>query len=88
MRAPTAVRHRILNPQQALLAADKVRHVGEALAVVVAESRYAAEDAARLVEAQFDPLPAVVDPEDGLRPGAPIVHEQFGTNLIAELSAA
>jgi carbon-monoxide dehydrogenase large subunit len=84
----TAVRHRILNPQQALLAADKVRHVGEAFAVVVAESRYAAEDAAMLVGAEFDPLPAVVDPEEGLRPGAPIVHEQFGTNLISELAAA
>jgi len=84
----TAVRHRILNPQQALLAADKVRHVGEAFAVVVAESRYAAEDAAMLVGAEFDPLPAVVDPKEGLRPGAPIVHEQFGTNLISELAAA
>jgi aerobic carbon-monoxide dehydrogenase large subunit len=84
----TAVRHHILNPQQALLAADKVRHVGEAFAVVVAESRYAAEDAAALVEAQFDPLPAVVDPEDGLRPSTPIVHEQFGTNLICELAVA
>ena len=82
----TAVRHRILNPQQSLLAADKVRHVGEAYAVVVAESRYAAEDAAALVDAAFEPLPAVVDPEEGLRPGAPIVHEQFGTNLIAELA--
>jgi carbon-monoxide dehydrogenase large subunit len=84
----TAVRHRILNPQQALLAADKVRHVGEAFAVVVAESRHAAEDAAALVQAEFDPLPAVVDPEDGLRGGAPLVHEQFGTNLISELAAA
>ena len=79
----TAVRHKILNPQQALLAADKVRHVGEAYAVVVADSRYAAEDAAALVEADFEPLPAVVDPEAALRQGAPLVHEQFGTNQIA-----
>ncbi|HZT52433.1 MAG TPA: xanthine dehydrogenase family protein molybdopterin-binding subunit [Stellaceae bacterium] len=84
----TTVKHHILNPQQALLAADKVRHVGEAYAVVVAESRYAAEDAAALIEAEFDPLPAVIDPEAALAPGAAIVHEQFGTNLIAELSAA
>ena len=82
------VKHHILNPQQALLAGDKVRHVGEAFAVVVAESRYAAEDAAALVEADFEPLPAVVNPEQALKAGAAIVHEQFGTNLIAELAAA
>jgi carbon-monoxide dehydrogenase large subunit len=84
----TTVRHHILNPQQTLLAVDKVRHVGEAFAVVVAESRYAAEDAAALVEADFDPLPAVVDPEQALRSDVAIVHEQFGTNLIAELAVA
>jgi aerobic carbon-monoxide dehydrogenase large subunit len=84
----TAIRHHILNPRQALLAADKVRHVGEAFAVVVAESRYAAEDAAELVQADFDRLPAVVDPEDALKPGAAIVHEEFGTNLIAEIAAS
>jgi len=84
----TSVKHHILNPQQSLLSADKVRHVGEAFAVVVAESRYCAEDAAALVEADFEPLPAVVDPEQALAAGAPIVHEQFGTNLIAELAAA
>ena len=84
----TTVKHRILNPQQSLLAGDKVRHVGEAFAVVVAESRYSAEDAAALVEADLEPLPAVVDPEQALEAGAAIVHEQFGTNLIAELGAA
>ncbi|HEY1362945.1 MAG TPA: xanthine dehydrogenase family protein molybdopterin-binding subunit [Xanthobacteraceae bacterium] len=84
----TTVKHHILNPQQSLLAGDKVRHVGEAFAVVVAESRYAAEDAAALVEADLEPLPAVVDPEQALEAGAAIVHEQFGSNLIAELAAA
>ena len=83
----TAIRHHILNPRQALLAQDKVRHVGEAFAVIVAESRYAAEDAAALVEAEFDPLPAVVDPEAALAAGSALVHEEFGTNLIAELNA-
>lgn len=81
-----AVTHHILNPRQAMLAADKVRHVGEAYAVVVAENRYAAEDAAVLVEADFEPLPAIVDVEDGLRADAAIVHEQFATNLIAEVA--
>ncbi|MGZ3352471.1 MAG: xanthine dehydrogenase family protein molybdopterin-binding subunit, partial [Xanthobacteraceae bacterium] len=45
----TQVQHAFLNPQQPLLAYDKVRHVGEALAVILAESRYLAEDAAELV---------------------------------------
>ena len=76
------VQHKFINPQQPLLAHDKVRHVGEAVAVIVAESRYAAEDAAQLVRLDLDPLPAVVDPEAALRPGGPIVHEKFHTNLI------
>ena len=59
-----------------------VRHVGEAAAVILAESRYAAEDAAQLVSLDLDPLPAVVDPEQALHAGAPIIHEKFATNLI------
>ena len=78
----TMVQHKFINPQQPLLAHDKVRHVGEAVAVIVAESRYAAEDAAQLVSLDLDPLPAVVDPEAALRPGATIVHDRFATNLI------
>jgi carbon-monoxide dehydrogenase large subunit len=76
------VRHNFINPQQPLLAHDKVRHVGEAIAVVVARSRHAAEDAAQLVTFDLDPLPAVVDPETALRPGGPIIHDKFQTNLI------
>src|SRR5712692_6798759 len=78
----TLVQHKFINPQQPLLAHDKVRHVGEAVAVIVAQSRYAAEDAAQLVTLDLDPLPAVVDPELALRPGAPIIHDKFQTNLI------
>src|SRR5262245_56745659 len=76
------VQHKFINPQQPLLAHDKVRHVGEAVAVIVAESRHAAEDAAHLASLDLEPLPAVVDPEASLRGGAPIVHERFATNLI------
>src|SRR5579864_3733134 len=57
------VQHKFINPQQPLLAHDKVRHVGEAVAVIVAESRYAAEDAAQLVELDLEALPPVLDPE-------------------------
>ena len=78
----TLVQHKFINPQQPLLAHDKVRHVGEAVAVIVAHSRYAAEDAAQLVTLDLNPLPAVVDPELALRPGAPIIHDKFQTNLI------
>lgn len=79
-----AVNHSIKSPRQPLLAVDKARHVGEAIALVVAQDRYAAEDAAERVAVEFAPLPAVVDPESGLGPGAPLIHEQFGTNVIGE----
>jgi len=84
----TLVQHKFINPQQPLLAHDKVRHVGEAVAVVVAENRYAAEDAAQLAELDLDPLPVVLDPESALGAGAAIVHDRFGTNLIGAFSIA
>jgi carbon-monoxide dehydrogenase large subunit len=82
----TVVQHKFLNPQQPLLAHDKVRHVGEALAVIVAESRDQAEDAAELVALDLEALPAVVDPEAALRDGSPIVHDRYDTNLIGAFS--
>ena len=78
----TQVQHSFKNPRQPLLAHDKLRHVGEAVAVVVADSRYAAEDAVELIRLDLEPLAAVVDPEAALRPGAPVLHEQFGGNQI------
>jgi len=65
------------------LARHKVRCVGEPLAVVVATSRYLAEDAAELVNIDFEPLETVADLEGALRPDAPILHEQIGSNLAA-----
>ena len=62
------------------LATDKVRYAGDGVAVVVATSRAAAEDAAELVEVEYEPLPAVVDPEAALEEGAPLVHDELGTN--------
>src|SRR5690242_10467610 len=76
------VQHKFINPQQPLLAFDKVRHVGEAVAVIVARSRAAAEDAAQLVTLDLDPVPAVLDPEAALAADATVVHDRFGTNLI------
>jgi carbon-monoxide dehydrogenase large subunit len=63
------------------LATDKVRYVGDPVAAVVAESRSEAIDAAALVEVEYEPLPAVVDPEQTLEPGAPLLFEEHGTNL-------
>ncbi len=63
------------------LATDKVRFVGEPVAVVVAADRYAARDAADLVEVDYEPLTPVVNPEKALAKGAPLVYEQFKDNV-------
>jgi 2-furoyl-CoA dehydrogenase large subunit len=62
-------------------ATDRARFVGEPVAVVVATSRYLAEDAAEAVGVDYEPLPAVVDPERALEAAAPVLHEAVGTNL-------
>jgi carbon-monoxide dehydrogenase large subunit len=61
---------------QPVLASDKVRYVGEPVAIVVAEDRYVAEDVAELVAVDYEPLPAVADPERAMEPDAPILHEE------------
>ena len=70
---------------QVPLARDKVRHAGEPLALVIAESRYVAEDALEDIEVDLDPLPAVTDLEAALAADSPLVHERFGTNLAAHV---
>jgi aerobic carbon-monoxide dehydrogenase large subunit len=82
----SVIQHKFLNPQQPLLAHDKVRHVGEAVAIVVAESREQAEDAAERVTWDLEELPAVVDAEAALHPKSAIVHDRFQTNLIGAFS--
>jgi carbon-monoxide dehydrogenase large subunit len=64
------------------LATGKVRHVGEAVAVVAAESRYAAEDALEAIAVEYEPLPVLADPEQAMAAGAPLVHEEAGTNVL------
>jgi carbon-monoxide dehydrogenase large subunit len=71
-------------PPHAPLAADAVRYVGQPVAAAVARDRYAARDAADLVEVRYEPLPAVVDPERALEPGAPRVHAALDSNLAFE----
>src|SRR6516164_8157468 len=82
----TRVQHEFHTPQQPGLAHDKVRHVGEAIAVVVADSRYAAEDAAELVRLDLDALPAVVSAEAALAANTPLIHEHLRTNLFGAFS--
>src|ERR1043166_3777490 len=69
---------------QPALAVDKVRHVGEAIAVCVAATRAEAEDIAAEVQVEFAELPAVVDMLAARQPGAALVHEAWGDNVILE----
>src|SRR5258706_416470 len=61
-------------PPHPLLAYEKVRYVGDGVAMVVATSRGAARDAVELIDASYEPLPAVVSPEAATKPGAPALH--------------
>lgn len=67
---------------RAPLAVDVVRHVGDPVALVVAETRAQAVDAAELVDVDYDPLPAVVDPEAALADDAPLQFPELGTNVV------
>ncbi|MFQ5692050.1 MAG: xanthine dehydrogenase family protein molybdopterin-binding subunit, partial [Nitrospinota bacterium] len=60
---------------QPVLASNRVRHRGDAVAAVAAETPEIAEEAARLIRVDYEVLPAVFDPEEAMRPGAPILHE-------------
>ncbi|MGD0023700.1 MAG: xanthine dehydrogenase family protein molybdopterin-binding subunit [Xanthobacteraceae bacterium] len=65
------------------LAVGRARYVGEAVALVVAESRYLAEDAAELVQIEYAPLEAVIDPQAARAASAPILHPEAKTNEIS-----
>jgi aerobic carbon-monoxide dehydrogenase large subunit len=68
----------------ALLPADKARHVGEAVAMVVAETKALALDAAEAVEVTYEELPFVLHTEDAMQPGAPVLWEQVPNNMTVE----
>jgi len=74
------INDQIKNPAHFPLTKDKARYVGDPVAVVVADSRVHAKDAAELVVVDWDPLPAVTDIKAALADGAPIIHDEFGTN--------
>ena len=69
-------------PAHEALAREKVRFVGDPIVLVVAESRYLAEDACELVVVDYDELPVVMTAEQGLAPDAPLVFEELGDNVI------
>jgi CO/xanthine dehydrogenase Mo-binding subunit len=81
-----AHRHELfkLTADQPFVATDKVRFDGELVALVGAEDLRTARRAVELIEVDYDPLPPVSDATDALAPGAPILHESRGTNLLLE----
>jgi carbon-monoxide dehydrogenase large subunit len=72
---------------QGILATDKVRYVGEPIAVVVAQDRYTAEDLLSLVQVDYEPLGAVVDPEAAMSDDAPILHSETNVAEVLEMSS-
>jgi len=82
--APPGVEMRV--PEHWPLARGKVGYVGQPIAVVVGEDKYAVVDAAEDVLVELDPLPVVVDPEKALEDGSPVIHEEFGTNRVFDWS--
>jgi carbon-monoxide dehydrogenase large subunit len=77
---PTLIHHKT----QYALAPGLVRHVGEPIAMVVASSRYIAEDALDLIEVDYETQPAVTDLEAAAAQDSPLVHDDTGTNVCAE----
>jgi aerobic carbon-monoxide dehydrogenase large subunit len=69
---------------QTPLALDKVRYVGEPVAVVVAEDRYIAEDALELINVEYEPLGAVTDTREAMKPGATQLHDLAAANIAAD----
>ena len=68
-------------PAHPAIAKDKVRYVGDAVAVVVAESRYQAEDALEYVNVEYEPLDVVINPKDAAQDGAPQLHDDVENNV-------
>ena len=78
------VPHSMNGPCPRVMPVDKIRHVGEPLALVVAQDRYTAEDAAELVQIEYEMLPVVSDAESAIQSGSPLVHEELGTNILGQ----
>src|SRR5437899_4533016 len=75
----------LIDADQAALCRDVVRFEGDKVALVAAESKEAAVAGARLVQVEYEDLPAVTDPRAALAPGAPLVHEHHGSNVLLDM---
>ena len=85
MRALWAIRGAdgkpMAEPPRWALARGRVRHVGEPVALVIAETREQALDAAELIDVDYEPLPAVIDARVAMAPGAPLLHDEAPGNV-------
>ena len=70
--------------EQYCIAVDRVRYVGEPVAIIIAQDRYVAEDACEKIQVEYQPLPAVVDPLKSVDGSAPVLHEKVGSNLVSD----
>jgi aerobic carbon-monoxide dehydrogenase large subunit len=68
-------------PKRKAMAVGRVRYVGDPIAVVLAENLYSALDARDLIEVDFEPLPVVIEPEGALAADAPLLYDEFGSNV-------
>jgi carbon-monoxide dehydrogenase large subunit len=81
-----AIRFDVRQAAQYALCRDRARHVGEIVAMVVADTRARAEDAAERIEVDWEPLPAVVDLDAAIEPSTPLLHPEWGTNVAIAFS--
>ncbi|KZL92195.1 xanthine dehydrogenase molybdenum-binding subunit XdhA [Clostridium magnum] len=70
-----------------LILTDKARFVGDGVAAVIAVNELIAEKALKLIEVEYEILPHVIDPEEAIKPGAPVVHEERPNNIISSFGA-
>jgi carbon-monoxide dehydrogenase large subunit len=75
-----------LDARHRVIAKDRVLYFGQVVALVVAANRYLAEDAAALVEIEYEPLPAVIDHMAAMQPGAPLLYPELGTNVVYQMT--
>ena len=85
MLGPVPIATPFPSPPHRAVAVDVVRYAGEPVAVVVARDRYVARDAVDAIRVEYDPLPAVVDPELAMTGKPTVIHEDFPNNLAVAL---
>jgi aerobic carbon-monoxide dehydrogenase large subunit len=83
-----AIHFEVRQPAQYALCRDRARYVGEIVAMVVADSRYRAEDAAAVIEVDWEPLPVVAEMVAATGSGAPLIYPEWGTNIAVAFTHA